>query len=892
MTTYTIANPGVITTNATTWKTGLKVKYTTTGDPFGGLTNGATYYLIVVSTTTFQLSLTDGGAGIELTSATGSGVHTFYSPFEVGETVMGSLSFATAVITEVYYDTTTTGTLVFSNNIVGSWVAGESIKTPDNKATKALNVATNFFALGPQYTSYISAIQIGTRVDQTKLYDAAIVTVTLTNIVPGSTYYIFNTDTLTQIATGTATGTPAPGETTIDYPVSVVYEADFNITVNVRKSSAPAKYLPYETGSTVTSVGANVFIAQVFDSVVIDSYGSIASDWTINTTLETIKHTSGTTVYSVRELYSWLLDYFDELGYLDDQIPIVASTPTEYNLTNGWFVDDESFKYLTGGAVTSVGQSGEIYLLTFQSGGYTEAVTGDIGKLVHNSGSTHTGSLVDYDNTTRKWWVKKVLGTITAEVLTITSGTGAGTTTSVATGESIWSNVFTLGSLVSATTIDIYQNDTQISPWWSTGHIDILVKVKESGTENDGGNLTVLARTYGSLYDHFVIDASAGRNPIPLAAFTDGNNQTSLGTVAGYAGITFTFGHTSKDSGNGNGLRPYDVIIECNNHSLQHIYEYLKYVTRTGSSTTLNGVNGEFYTAVGDVRFDYDNEASGPFVEGERINGTSGAYGYLVSLIDSGTTGTLVLRNVHGTFIDNMNLSGVTSGATAQVFGGVTAISPQKQAPFGSFAGGQFFGAQGVWLDNVATADTNNYQLIDSTGTTQAPATGIVLKVTGLAVGDRVSMFRTTGDNEIVDKSVYTSHASSNTSGSSTFIVQETISADTPTLGGTIRVVHRDAAGAILEEHTYTYTSWTGSTFTLSDTLSISYSADDTAFVPYIDIEAISTSTQVAVTYPGSNRYVVTSVRKKGIIPFTVKGVVESTGLTVTAIRTTDSIVS
>ena len=888
MTTFTIASPGVITTNATTWTTGQKVMYTTTGTPFGGLTNETSYYLIVVSTTTFQLESSPGSGGLTLTSDTGSGVHTFTALFEVGETILGSLSFATADITEVYYDTTTTGTLVV-NNIVGSWVAGESIKTPDNKATKALNVATNSFALGPQYTSYIGALQIGTWVDQTKKYDAAIVTVTLTNIVPGSVYYIYNTNTSEQIATGTATGTPGVGQTTIDYGVSVVYEADFDITVNVRKSSAPTKYLPYETGSTVTSSGADVFIAQVIDTVVLDSYGAIASDWTVNLTLKTIKHTSGTTIYTIKQLYSWLEDYFDELGVVDDQIPMSASTPTEYNLINGWFVDNLSITYLSGGSINTIGQNSTIYLLTFNPSGYTSAVTGDIGKLVHNAGSTHTATLLDYDNSRHIWWVRKLLSTIGSEALTITTGTGAATTTSVVSGESIWSNIFTLGTIISGTTLDLYQNDLEITPWWTSGQIDIVVKVQESGTLIDSGNLTVLARKYSTLYDHFVIDAASGRNPVPLAAFNDGNNQTSSGTVGAYSGFAFTFGYTSKDLGNGSGTQPYDVIIDCNNHTLQEIYEYLKYVTRTSSSTTLNGVNGEYYTAVGDLRFDYDTESSGPFVEGERINGSGSNYGYLVSLYDGGSTGTFTLRNVHGSFTDNMTLTGATSGATALVNGGTTAITPQKQAPFGTLAGGQFFGAHGVWLDNVASADANNYQLIDSTGTTQAPPSSITVKVAGIVAGDRVSMFKTTGNNTTIDKSMYTSHASANISGNSTFIVQTTISADTPATGN-IRIVHRNASGTILSETTYAYSSWATSTFTLSSTLSTTYSGDDTVYVPYIDTESVGTSISVSLTYAGDT-YVVTSVRKKGIIPFTVPGTIESTGLTVTAIRTQDTIV-
>ena len=896
MTSFTVADPGVITTNATTWTTGQKVLYTTTGNPFGGLTNETFYYLIVVSTTTFQLSTTPGGVGMALTSDTGSGVHTFTSLFEVGEVIMGALSFATATITEVYYDTTLVGTLVV-NNVVGSWVAGENIKTPDNKATKALNVATNFFALGPQYTSYISGLQIGTWIDQAKTYDAAIVTVTLTNIVPDSVYYIFDSNTNDQIATGTATGTPAGGETTINYGVSVVYEADFDITVNVRKSSAPVKYLPYETGSTVTSSGANVFIAQVADTVVIDSYGAISSEWTVNVGLKTIKHISGTTVYPVNSLYSWLLDYFDDAGFLDDEVPMSASTPVEYNLINGWFIDDPSFAFLTGGSITSIGQANQIQVLKLD-GITADPTSGDIGRQVKDD-TVEIGTLLAYEvdpygENTGKWWIRTGSGTAIADnsAMTISEGVGTGTASAASIdGESVWSNIFTLGSLVASTVLDVYQNDTQITPWWDNGavHIDILVKVKEAGAEIDSGNITVLARKYGTLYDHFVIDATTGRNPVPLAAFTDGNNITDSATVGAYAGFTFDFGYVSKNLSNGNGAQPYDVVVECNNHTLLEIYEYLKYVTRSGSTDTLNGVNGEYYTGVGDVRFAYNNEAVGAFVEGELITGTGGAYGYLVSLLDSGTTGTMVLRNVHGAFTNTMSLLGATNGATANVNGTVTSITPQKQAPFGSYAGGTFFGARGVWLDHVASTDANNYQLIDSLGATQQPPTSIAIVVSGLEVGDKVAMFRTLGNTEVIDKSVYTSDASANVSGSSSFTVSTAIESDTPATGR-LRVVDRSSSGLVISEQAYSYSSWTGSVFTLTGgNLTQTYDNYDTAYVPLIDQEATGTTASVNIVHL-ADRYVVTRVRKKGIIPFTVQGQITSSGLTVTVIRTDDTI--
>ena len=967
-TSHTAASPGVITTGATAWATGQVVRYTTTGDPFGGLTADTNYYLIVVSTTTFQLATTPGGSGITLTSATGSGVHTFNVNFVVGETILGATSFATAVVDEVYYDSVNAGTLVVSS-VSGSWVAGENIRTAANTATKALNVATNSFAFGPSYTSYINALEIMTFTNRTKLYDAAIVTVTLTNIVPNSMYYIYNSSTLALVAQGTATGTPGPGETTINYNVSVVYETDFDITVNVRKSSAPTKYLPYETGSTVTSNGANVFIAQVVDTVILSSYAAIAADWTIDVTYETIKHTSGTTVYTVNHLYSYLLDYFDELGYLDDQIPMSASTPTEYNLINGWFIDDESFKYLSGGAVTTIGQNAEVYTLTLSATGYTSAVSGDLTRLVTNGAATHTGRLLAYDNTRRIWWIKKVLSTFTAEAVTITGGIGAGTITSVATGESIWSNIYTLGTIVSGTTLDVYQNDTNITPWWSTNHIDVLIKVKESGTEIDSGNLTVLARIYGSLYDHFVIDASSGRNPVPLAAFTDGNNTTAEGTVGAYSGITFSFGYSSHDLGSG--AAPYDVEINGGGNTLLQIYEYLKYVTRTGSTTTFTGygtIPGEYYIATGDVRFNYDNEAVANFSQGERINGTGGTYGYLVSLLDSGTTGTMVLRNVHGTFSDNMSLTGVTSTATALVNGTVTSITPSKTAPFGTYAGGTFFGARGVWLYNMASADANNYQLIDSTGTTQTPPTTIPVTVNGVEIGDKVSVFRATDTSGNINRTYMTSHDTNNPANNSTFEVNA-VPADTPNSGrlrirnqagtteyhiryssrtstvftlrtaitGTINAVE-DVTGTSFtanstsfssiepgdmirntsdgspgswaqiitvtslggNDYRFTHTPLTGGTdnqWNTGDgysfhTLPIGFNNTFTAYVPYIDAIAASTSVSVNVTYV-ANRNISTQVRRKGILPFSTNAVsLTSAGYTATAVRTVDTIVT
>ncbi len=325
----------------------------------------------------------------------------------------------------------------------------------------------------------------------------------------------------------------------------------------------------------------------------------------------------------------------------------------------------------------------------------------------------------------------------------------------------------------------------------------------------------------------------------------------------------------------------------------------------------------------------------------------------------------MVLRNTHASFTDNMALTGVTSGATALVNGTVSSITPSKTAPFGTYAGGTFFGARGVWLTNVAPADANNYQLTDSTGASQTPPATIAVTVNGIESGDKVSVFRATDTAGTIDRTYMTSHNTANTAGLSTFQVNA-IPADTPTSG---RLRIRNSSGTT--EYHIRYASWTGTTFTLrtavtgtitaiddvtgrtfydtnaslstiqpgdlvnnvtdgswaqvitvtntsgddyvfthsplsggSDnewdvgdqysfhTLPIGFDNTFTAYVPYLDLTATSTTASVNVTYV-ADRYISTQVRKKGIIPFTTNAVsLTNSGYTATAVRTPDTIVT
>lgn len=702
---------------------------------------------------------------------------------------------------------------------------------------------------------------------------------------------------------------------------------------------------------------------------------------------------SGSTTYTVRELYTALQDLFDESVQMDDSIPISAQTPTQFTIglidtgdnDDPWYIDKVTMQHLTGGGISTNGWTREQdvncgLVRVYKTG--TAILSSDVGNTIENITYGDSGTLLyvndDYftirpaSNGAANNW-DSADGTIRCNSHEDTQA-GAATT-----GEGIWANIYTLGTIADNTNIYVIRNGNPITPWWSAGHIDILATVQEVGTLIDGGVLTIYARQYSQSYDHYQVTITSGaRTPIPLSTGNDINNNTGLATFTGsggngltfesgngiyvgtdwasatkkgiltaeatgsspvliyylagdltplaasdavkeydvetgldgnatttasapddygpalYSGITFTFGATTKDLNNDNGLRPYDVIIDCGGYTLANFYEYTKYVTKRGSDVILNGLYGEQYTGTGEIQLNYDGQ-TGAFTEGQIVTSAGGATGYITADHNSDPTGTLVLRTVRGTFVDDETITDPITGA-AVVNGTAVNLSPIKGFPFGNFAGGQFFGARGVYITNMNVNDANKYELTDSTNTPQSPPAQIPITVTEVEVGDAVSVFITTGNNEIINRSAFNIDATQPSPPDVAEIrVEENIPADTPA-SGTIRVVRRDASSNILGEDRLSYSSWNNdgqsdySTFVLTSATQTAYDTDDTAYVPYVDVTATTDTVQVSVIYV-TDRYTVTRVRKQGIIPFNIKKQLNSGGLDVTAIRTEDIIV-
>lgn len=660
---------------------------------------------------------------------------------------------------------------------------------------------------------------------------------------------------------------------------------------------------------------------------------AIADDFTIDYVNKRLYHSSGTTVYSANALYTYIMDTFDELAQMDDTVPMSAQTPTDYTLINGWFVDDESFKFLKSGAIKTDGHLNEIRILTLSATGYTSAVSGDIGKTVTGGTTGDTGKLLAYNNTTRKFWIRMDdsgdLFDDNDEAITIASGTGAGSMSAISvSGENLWANIYTLGTIeqhANEEQIYVIQNGSALSEWWpdsstpSVRHIDVLIKVKEAGTEIDSGKITVFLRNYPSagnadLYDHFEIDLTAGgRNAVPLATSPDLNNTTAHATISAYTDVSIVFVNATITHGaiSGGNYTEFETVTGSISGATG------KFIKEVGGTMTLGNVDGTFQNndvLTGGTSGRTCTASAGMVVARTTTKNFEQGSSYNYSVIVDCATRPLsqvyeYLKYVtrenentfysYGTKYQSATLS-VNKLAGEQYITPfidydtpTNTYSPTKAAPFGTFAGGKFFGARGIWIQDMAESDIQNFQLIDSDNNTRTPPNKQSITISNLLSGDKVSVFRTTTGTTI-DKAMYTAGAG-NASGNSTFVVTGAIAADTPS-SGYIRVVDTSDTTSARESR-YQYDSWTGSTFTLHAgvTLDRTYTqTDDTVYVPFIDQQATDTSASVTVIYT-TDRTILLRVRRytaTAILPFETTGSFTSSGYSTSAIRTTDSIVS
>jgi len=252
--------------------------------------------------------------------------------------------------------------------------------------------------------------------------------------------------------------------------------------------------------------------------------------------------------------------------------------------------------------------------------------------------------------------------------------------------------------------------------------------------------------------------------------------------------------------------------------------------------------------------------------------------------------------------------TGATAGLVGQIYRRLVGTYPEvKVSPFGSFAGGKFFGAQGVYIDkcDLAAADLQNMQLIDTSGTVVCPPNLQCLSITSLVACDSVAVYRAQGgcacaicitewdvgvgacDNQAADTTVVV--------GSGTRTVP--LCVDVP-VSGVLRIQDpcQPACTSIFLRFPYNAVNRSTNTFTLTSgtigtvTNCMDLRNDDDVYVAFICEDVAGTTACNSIQFCTCIPLLI-RVREKGILPFETTGTFTSTGFSTGAIRTTDTIV-
>lgn len=442
--------------------------------------------------------------------------------------------------------------------------------------------------------------------------------------------------------------------------------------------------------------------------------------------------------------------------------------------------------------------------------------------------------------------------------------------------QKLYSNLYTIGSQFRDSMIYIVQADAEITPWWSPGNIDIVIKVKSGGTLIDSGIVTVFSRDTDGLYDHNEANLSAGgRNPVGVNTFEDINYKTigdiylDVDTVANFDVGNFAYGVTSTASGriqyiDTPNTRLYLCQVEGTFQTAETIVER---ATRTGSNLDGTATNHATVAEYDGIR-GYD-DITITFGDINRdLNNGNGMQPYKVEIDCQGRTMLQVYQYLK--YVCAHNSLEVINGDEGEEYR--SALEPTytevKQAPFGTFAGGTFFGARGVWVTDYAVA---SFSLTDADGDLQNPPNYQKASV-GHAdlVGCQILVAERSGTAIVKDQ--YTIDSVTTT----TIVVLTDINANKVPQSGTLRV----------GDSKFSYTSFASKTFS-------GVSPDPTGktgslYVPQLDVLADAVTEQSANIILTVAFDVKARVRKYGYKDYTMDTSFPTTGLAITPILATD----
>lgn len=478
-------------------------------------------------------------------------------------------------------------------------------------------------------------------------------------------------------------------------------------------------------------------------------------------------------------------------------------------------------------------------------------------------------------------------------------------------GDDIYDGIVNFGN--ADVQIQIIQNGAVLSDaWWNYNGAGLnasasagishrfMIKTRNGGADVDGRKLIGTCRRFNYTYSEFTINSTArGNNVLALTDSSDLNNQTASGTVAGWsATISNTEGYANIDVNN-NGVDEYyysEWDINTGSRSINDFYEYMKYLSRDGSSETLYGISAELFRGIThEVAY---SGLTGTFNHANPVSWTGASAGTGQILADNGSNKMWIQVLTGSAPATSASLSQTTPDAASATAG--TVLERTISKPFcGASTGSALIGSYGLGI--VATDLSASDSLTDLSNAVNNPPNFVTNTVSGLVSGeDRVlvapydgSTLDVNGDPAL-NKSQLSLATGLTSDNATSVVVTEAIPDYTPSTGY-IRVT--DDLGYERRLH-YSAVNTGTKTFTIDTTDgnedfgTTNATSGNDVYIAYIDETASSGTASFTSVHASGSMNLVVVVRDGGGTPikqFISAWTQTASNQTINVIRTSDT---
>lgn len=331
----------------------------------------------------------------------------------------------------------------------------------------------------------------------------------------------------------------------------------------------------------------------------------------------------------------------------------------------------------------------------------------------------------------------------------------------------------------------IIQNGALATNFWTTGlnadsangiSHQFMLKVRTGGADIDGRRLLGTTREWGKTFLEFKINGTArGVNVMAFTGWADDlNNATSSGTVAGYSDITnLSVGYNGIDVNSDLTDEYYYSEWDRASRTINQFYEYMKYITRRGETSTIYGLQGQLFRGI-THEINTDTPSATDFSAYEAVS-WSGGTGQMLAVNDVNNPTKMWIQLLTGVApTNNQTITGGSSGATCLV--DTTVTERTVSTPFcGQSTGSTIIGAYGF---GIQAADlTASDKVFDLTNTLYQAPNYQSFTVGGLTSGEDYVLVAPLGYKFDYD----------NEGGTPPFVVDETLTFTSP--AGTAKLI-------------------------------------------------------------------------------------------------------